>query len=744
MSIVKKITLASSLLIIWLLLAGPGLAQGGASPSPPAPAFVSGEIIVKFKAQIGALGAQKIVRTAGLKLLAISPRSELVRVQVTPGREAETLAALAARPDVEFATYNYQIYALDTPNDPEFSRQWNLHNTGQTGGLVDADIDGPEAWDIDSGGSNVTIAIIDTGVYLSHEDLQANIWLNGDEIPANGLDDDLNGYVDDYQGYDFYNNDANPDDDNGHGSHVAGIAAARGNNSRGIAGVSWAARIMPLKILSATGGGNFYDLQEAIYYAADNGADAINMSTGGYCNSSWDSVIQPALNYAVARNVLLVAAAGNTGSNYILCPAAMPGVMAVGSSTARDQRALTSNFGLLLDVVAPGELIYSTYPAHISYRPQCYTLAYCEISGTSMASPHVAGLAALIWSFAPTLLFDDVRSLIQVTADDLIPRSGDYCAALYPGYIGGNGWDPCFGYGRINAYRSLAALVDLQTSPAQLSFTVDGAGHSFPPTNQITLVSAAATGVNWTAIISPTVAWLSLVGPTAGTLSAAESPAGVELIASRPPVPAAYGVYSTTVVISGATTGGQQLGTRTSRVYLNYVPQIELSPIYLPLILKDAMAKPDLIIESLVATSQAVTVTIKNQGQVDVTDAFWIDVYFDPSSIPTLNQPWDTIASHGLVWGVTAPLPAGESLTLISGGLYFFPELSSAVPLPVGVEVYGLVDSINFATNFGAVDESNEANNLFGLVTSMDGGGVTPASTRGDPVNTGSKELPAR
>jgi len=215
-----------------------------------------------------------------LKLLAISPRSELVRVQVTPGREAETLAALAARPDVEFATYNYQIYALDTPNDPEFSRQWNLHNTGQTGGLVDADIDGPEAWDIDSGGSNVTIAIIDTGVYLSHEDLQANIWLNGDEIPANGLDDDLNGYVDDYQGYDFYNNDANPDDDNGHGSHVAGIAAARGNNSRGIAGVSWAARIMPLKILSATGGGNFYDLQEAIYYAADNGADAINMSTG--------------------------------------------------------------------------------------------------------------------------------------------------------------------------------------------------------------------------------------------------------------------------------------------------------------------------------------------------------------------------------------------------------------------------------------------------------------------------------
>ena len=134
MSIVKTIILTCSLLIIWLLLAGPGLAQGGVPPSPPAPAFVSGEIIVKFKAQLGSIGAQNLLRSTGLKVLAISPRSELVRVQVTPGREAETMAALAARPDIEFAAYNYQIYALDTPNDPEFSQQWSLHNTGQTGG----------------------------------------------------------------------------------------------------------------------------------------------------------------------------------------------------------------------------------------------------------------------------------------------------------------------------------------------------------------------------------------------------------------------------------------------------------------------------------------------------------------------------------------------------------------------------------------------------------------------------------
>ena len=744
MPIVKSVLISTVLLIAVPLIAAPGLGQAGLLAAQLPPPFVSGEIIVKFKPQVDLLRAQSLLPSGGLQLMELSPRSELLRVRVTPGREAEMIAVLTARPDIEFAVYNYQLYALETPNDPEFNRQWNLHNTGQTGGVPDADIDAPEAWDIHTGGSNVTIAIIDTGVYLNHEDLQANIWLNGAEIPANGLDDDLNGYVDDDRGYEFYNYDSNPDDDNGHGSNVAGIAAARGNNSRGIAGVSWAAKIMPLKILSATGGGNLYDLQEAIYYAVDNGADIINMSAGGYCNSSWDSVIQPALNYAVAQDVLLVAAAGNTGSNYILCPAAMPGVLAVGSTTARDERALTSNFGLLLDIVAPGETIYSTYPAHISYRPQCYTQAYCELSGTSMASPHVAGLAALLWSFAPNLFLSDVRSLIQATADDLSPRSGDYCAALYPAYVGGSGWDPCYGHGRINAYRGLAALVDLQTSPAQLSFTVDDAGHSFPPTNEIALISAAPTDVNWTATISPTVAWLSLVGPAAGTVSAVGSPAGVELTASRPPAPAAYGVYSTTAIISGATTAGQQLGARTSRVYLNYVPQIELRPVYLPFILKNAVLKPDLIIESLVAASQAVTVTIKNQGQMDVIDAFWLDVYFNPGSIPTLNQPWDTLASHGLVWGVTAPLPSGESLTLTTGGAYFFPNLSSATPLPAAVDVYGLVDSVNFTTSYGAVDESDETNNLFGAVTSTGAAGATSASTGIQTTTAASAALPPR
>jgi hypothetical protein len=167
-------------------------------------------------------------------------------------------------------------------------------------------------------------------------------------------------------------------------------------------------------------------------------------------------------------------------------------------------------------------------------------------------------------------------------------------------------------------------------------------------------------------------------------------------------------------------------------------------PIYLPMILKHHAPGPDLVVDSLVATSNAVTVTIKNQGNVPVADDFWVDVYFNPTETPGVNKPWDTIASHGAVWGVTASIPAGGSLTLTTGGDHYFPEYSSTPPLPVGADVYALVDSINHSTTYGNVLESNEDNNLFGPVTSTAGvaGETVPVGRQGQPSSM--KGLPPR
>jgi hypothetical protein len=206
--------------------------------------------------------------------------------------------------------------------------------------------------------------------------------------------------------------------------------------------------------------------------------------------------------------------------------------------------------------------------------------------------------------------------------------------------------------------------------------------------------------------------------------------------------PSAYGRYSTTVVISSTNSAGQSLGTRTTEINLSYVPQIR--KLHLPLIFKNATFEPDLTIDSLLATADAVTVTIKNQGIGPATDPFWVDLYFDPDETPTLNHPWDTIAGYGLVWGVTTPLGSGESLTLTIDNAHYFPEYSSAPPLPVNVDVYGLVDSINFGTDYGAVRERDESNNLFGPVrsTAVRTEFLEPVDIDIQPVQPG--QLPAR
>jgi subtilisin family serine protease len=585
-------------------MVGPSVAQ---EPTDKAEelAYIPGEILVKFRPHVRAYGAQASLFAEGLHPLEMALSSGVMRVQVPLGREAETIASLLARGDVAYATFNHIVQPLGTPNDPGFSSQWALHNTGQAGGTPNADIDAPEAWDIFTGGDNITIAIIDSGVDTYHEDLIDNIWHNSAEVPANGIDDDGNGYIDDVKGWDFVSNDNEPFDDYYHGTHVAGTAAARGNNGKGGAGVSWAAKIMPLKAISATGG-SILNVEKAIDYAVANGADIINMSLGqsnSYWNdqenecgidgpsgwSPWPQSFGDALDNAVNNNVLIVVAAGNDGQGRVNCPGAYDQVMAVGSTTMYDERSTWSSYGLRLDISAPGgqglpfgsDDIYSTVPTAQG--------SYGYSAGTSMSTPYVAGLAALVWSIDPTIDASQIRDHIQNSADDLVPPGGgESCSNTFPGYVGGSGWDPCFGYGRINARRTLLSFstINLQETSGlplipPLAFLADNEQDPLPAEKAIQVAVTGLDVISWTATISPSVSWLSLSPPTSG-VATSSIPDQFTVAATKP---ASHGTYATTIVVSGTNSLGTEVGSVSAEVYLYYVP--ELLKYRLPLLFKN-------------------------------------------------------------------------------------------------------------------------------------------------------------
>lgn len=270
-------------------------------------------------------------------------------------------------PTVEFAEPDHLFFASDRiPSDPEFARQWGLHNIGQAvngvSGKPDADIDGPAAWSRSTGSSEIVIAVIDAGVAWDHPDLKANIWQNPNET-VDGVDNDGNGYVDDVRGWDFLDDDNDPYDFAGHGTHVAGIAAAVGDNGIGIAGVSWNAKIMPLRFLGVTGAGFTSDAVAAINYAAQNGANVINASWGSTQSSA---SLRLAIEQARNAGVLFIAAAGNNGTNnetthYYPSDYDLDNIISVAATTQNDALASFSNYGAAsVDVGAPGVNVYST------------------------------------------------------------------------------------------------------------------------------------------------------------------------------------------------------------------------------------------------------------------------------------------------------------------------------------------------------------------------------------------------
>src|SRR5688572_4372272 len=308
------------------------------------------------------------------------------------------LAGYRASAHVEFAEPDHILSINAGPNDPRYvdGSQWALNNTGQRGGVNDADMDAPEAWEFQSAASNIVVAVIDSGVRYTHEDLAGNMWRNPDEIPGNDRDDDLNGFIDDVHGADTASGTGAPFDENGHGTHVAGIVAAVGDNGRGGVGVSWAAQIMALKFLDSTGNGYTSDAIEAIDYARRNGAKVINASFAG---PEYSIAFRETLLRARSAGIVFVAAAGNETSDNDVAPTypasyELDKVVTVATTTRHDRQAGLSNFGAQsVHLAAPGESIYSTYILDDS--------SYIEMTGTSMAAPHVAGAVALVRAYYP-------------------------------------------------------------------------------------------------------------------------------------------------------------------------------------------------------------------------------------------------------------------------------------------------------------------------------------------------------
>ena len=338
--------------------------------------YVEGELLVKLKAGVSAsdmqaaLGAgQALQIKKQYPVMAKVLGSEYLLLRSEARTTDQLLAAMQGDPLVQSASPNYFRRADSTPNDPSFSVLWGLHNTGQSGGTIDADVDAPEAWDITTGSKWSIVVVIDTGVAYDHEDLAANMWTNPGEIAGNGVDDDGNGYVDDVYGIDTVNNDSNPMDDAGHGSHCAGTIAATGNNSKGITGVNWTARIMALKFLSSLGSGTDGDAIEAISYVIDQkkyhgqNVVAINASWGGGDNNP---LLSDVIQAAGDAGIVFCASAGNDAEDTDALPHypssyPLDNIISVASTTRTDALSSFSNYGLTsVDLGAPGSSIYST------------------------------------------------------------------------------------------------------------------------------------------------------------------------------------------------------------------------------------------------------------------------------------------------------------------------------------------------------------------------------------------------
>ena len=401
--------------------------QGATEATAKGVRYKQGELLVKFKAHVAeqqtksiseSYGAMEVKAFRRPRKLTSSPLDQWRLIKLKPGKETkEALERLSQDPDVERVEYNHLHTADEIPDDKQFSEQWALHNIGQTGGTMDADIDAPEAWNTQTGSHEVVVAVIDSGVDYNHDELADNIWTNTEEIPGDGFDNDGNGFIDDVHGWDFANDDNDPYDDRGHGTRVTGIIAAKGNNTIGVAGINWNVSIMALKFLDENGSGSTFDAVQSILYAIDMGARAMNNSWGG---GSYNQALEDAIEAAEAADVLFIASAGNSSedndtephypSNYDF-----DNVIAVAATDDDDHLSSSSNYGLeSVDLGAPGVNILTTNPKN----------KYRTASGTSYAAPHVTGAAALVMAQFPEFTYTETKAQILNSVDQTTSLAG--------------------------------------------------------------------------------------------------------------------------------------------------------------------------------------------------------------------------------------------------------------------------------------------------------------------------------
>lgn len=455
--------------------------------------YLSNTIVVKFNQPVASLVDGTIITPASIEKILSSFRLKSSRAVFTDkmldtNSDLGRIAVIEYDSDadpfyvsskiknhsyIEWAEPKFVYEFSFVPNDPSYSSQFALSK-----------ISASLAWDITQGDTSVIIGIVDTGVDWDHPDLAANIWTNWNEIPGNGIDDDGNGFIDDIRGWDFGGLNGIPDnnpmeDRPDHGTHVAGIASAVTNNGIGVASIGFNSGLMPVKVtrddLRGPSGPYVIFGYEGIVYAADNGASVINCSWGG---GGYSMLGQQIIDYAISKGSLVVAAAGNSNSIEEFYPAAFRGVFSVASTTSTDTRSSFSNYGRYISASAPGSNIYNTWQND----------TYATLSGTSMASPLVAGLAALTVAHFPSYNPIQVGEQIRVNSDNINSLNPNFTDLL--------------GSGRINAHSTLTNLNSKSVRAVEVIFSDEAPGGNgdgiFQPGETITL------GVNFINYLNPT------------------------------------------------------------------------------------------------------------------------------------------------------------------------------------------------------------------------------------------------
>jgi subtilisin family serine protease len=408
----------TALVVAGLLLSAAGSAaaqtQQPSTSAPAAATYAPGELVVRY-----ASGTSKVERSAVREELGATVEStmgikgaEVLDLPADAGVEGAVEAA-ESLPDVLYAEPNYSMSITASPNDPMFQEMWSLGLARADG--MNSGIGTPRVWNLTTGSRSVTVGVADSGVDGTHPDLAANMWTNPGETPGNGVDDDGNGVIDDTRGWDWVEDDNDPTDQHGHGTHVAGTIGAKGNNANGVAGVAWDVSLVPLRVLDASGAGWTSDVAAAFAYAGRTGIDVVNVSLAGPAPSV-------ALLDAIkgSPETLFVVAAGNYSANTEAAPSypcsyPLPNIICVAATDQANRLSSYSNYGAAsVDLAAPGDRILSTFPGG----------GYAEMTGTSMATPHVAGVAALLKARHPEASGAAIKQAIMSGSEGLSALAG--------------------------------------------------------------------------------------------------------------------------------------------------------------------------------------------------------------------------------------------------------------------------------------------------------------------------------